>query len=338
MPNNQFLQFAIGGSANVESQTDYAADPLRTNGNQPGIAVSAFNNKAIRQATFVASALAQYMVNQTGLDVNDDGVQSNFLTTLGLALTSGFTYQSKTSAYNAAINDFVSCSSASFNVTLPTAIGSTGRQIVIKHGGTSLTQVYTLLTTSGQTIGGVASGSYALYTNGETLVLISDGANWQISGHKTGTAWVNSGLIGITAISGGNPTKGTTTQDKMLWRRDGTDVICQFFYIQSTAGTNGGGTYLFALPANITIDTTLFPAMTTAGQVANVIGTGAGGAPATNGGQMNIKLYDTTHVWCMINNNSSPGTYVEISNGFVGLGQAIAYSGTFRAPVVGWQP
>jgi hypothetical protein len=42
------------------------------------------------------------------------------------------------------------------------------------HLGTSLSQIYTINTTSSQTVGGVASGSYVLYTNGETLTLVSE--------------------------------------------------------------------------------------------------------------------------------------------------------------------
>lgn len=83
---NDFLPFAIGGSANVESQVDYAADSNRTNGNQPGIASSSFNNKAIRQANFITSQLAQMVANTTGTNVNDNGVTAQFLAQLNAAI------------------------------------------------------------------------------------------------------------------------------------------------------------------------------------------------------------------------------------------------------------
>lgn len=79
-------------------------------------------------------------------------------------------------------------SGASFTQTLFTAVGNTGQVLTIIHDGTSLSQVYTLATTGGQTIGGVASGSYALYTNGEMLRIQSNGTNWKIIGRHTNTA------------------------------------------------------------------------------------------------------------------------------------------------------
>lgn len=112
-----------------------------------------------------------------------------------------FNTTSQTTTYNAAANDYVIASGASFTITLPTAVGIKGQVIVIEHNGTSLTQVYTLNTTSAQTIGGVASGSYALYTKGETLTLVSDNANWQIQTHITNTGSVSAGAISISATA-----------------------------------------------------------------------------------------------------------------------------------------
>lgn len=84
VPINDFVPFATGVSANVESQSDYLADPQTAIGQQPGVAKSAQNNKALRQATSIAAALAQYMANQTGNDVLDDGNQAELLATLAL--------------------------------------------------------------------------------------------------------------------------------------------------------------------------------------------------------------------------------------------------------------
>jgi len=76
---NDFLVYAQGGSANVESQASYAADPLLPIGNQPGVAVSAFNNKAIRQANAVTSQIAQFIANKTLANVNDDANPTKLL-------------------------------------------------------------------------------------------------------------------------------------------------------------------------------------------------------------------------------------------------------------------
>lgn len=86
MATNDFLQFATAGGANVESQAAYSSDTLRTNGNQPGVAVSALNNKAIRQAAYVASNVAQMMSDFTGASVLDDTVTAEFLSILKAAV------------------------------------------------------------------------------------------------------------------------------------------------------------------------------------------------------------------------------------------------------------
>ena len=84
--SNEFLPFATGGGANVEAQATYSADSDRTNGNQPGIARSALNNKALRQATVVASQLAQFLANAMNINVVDDGNTANLLSQLTAAL------------------------------------------------------------------------------------------------------------------------------------------------------------------------------------------------------------------------------------------------------------
>jgi hypothetical protein len=73
MATNEFLPFATAGGANVQPQVDYAASASRTAGFSAGIAPSAEVNKAIRQAAFMASVLAQFTANITGNNVLDDG-------------------------------------------------------------------------------------------------------------------------------------------------------------------------------------------------------------------------------------------------------------------------
>ncbi len=67
----------------------------------------------------------------------------------------------------------VNCTANSFTVTLPTAVGITGRQYIIKNTGSSTT--ITIATTSSQTIDGAAPGTV---TTTVPLRVMSDGANW----------------------------------------------------------------------------------------------------------------------------------------------------------------
>lgn len=78
-PGTDFMAVAIGSGANVEGLPAYFTDPLLATGNMPGIAISAFNNRALRQGTFVASSLCQWISDQTNLYVYDDGDQINWI-------------------------------------------------------------------------------------------------------------------------------------------------------------------------------------------------------------------------------------------------------------------
>lgn len=174
-----------------------------------------------------------------------------------------------------ASDNVILLSGASFTLTLHTAVGNSGQVLDIIHNGTSLTQVYTLGTTGGQTIGGVAGGSYLLYTNSERLRLVSDNSNWQILTHQAVTTWASAGALTVTAT--GTPcAKGTTSTDAFRWRRNGRNVEFMYDYVQTAGGTAGTGAYIWTLPSNLTIDTTV---ITTNGSsittlAANAIGIG----------------------------------------------------------------
>jgi hypothetical protein len=81
-----FLTFAVGGGANVEAQSDYFADPQRPTGNLPGIARSNFNNKAIRQGTFVAHSLCLWVSQQIQAYIPDDGDDIHWIAEFSQAL------------------------------------------------------------------------------------------------------------------------------------------------------------------------------------------------------------------------------------------------------------
>nr|WP_240155281.1 hypothetical protein [Pantoea multigeneris] len=83
MATNNFKPFSTGINANVIAQADYEALDALINGFQAGKASSAQINKALRQSTFVAAALAQFLVNKNGTDVLDNGDLNGFVTLLG---------------------------------------------------------------------------------------------------------------------------------------------------------------------------------------------------------------------------------------------------------------
>ena len=90
MAINNFKPFALDPNANVTSQADWEALPALLSGFTAGKASSAQVNKAIRQASFIAAALAQYTANTSGLDVLDDGDLNGFISKMGTAFGKDF--------------------------------------------------------------------------------------------------------------------------------------------------------------------------------------------------------------------------------------------------------
>lgn len=117
MPTNDFLAFATGGSANVEDQADYLIDPLLPTGNEPGVAVSAFNNKALRQACWIAHVLSQFIVNTSGLSMLDDANLTNALAAMTATWPNALTPTlTKLTATGATAGYLFTCSTANATV------------------------------------------------------------------------------------------------------------------------------------------------------------------------------------------------------------------------------
>jgi hypothetical protein len=111
-------------------------------------------------------------------------IGGNLLVGLGLAANSQLHtlgsfatgYVAKTANYTATISDYtINCTANTFTVTLPTAVGVTGRIYVVKNTGTG---VITIATTSSQTIDGATTQTLA--TQYASYTVQSDGANWII--------------------------------------------------------------------------------------------------------------------------------------------------------------
>lgn len=83
-------------------------------------------------------------------------------------------YIAKTANYTLTATDYlVNCTANSFTITLPTAVGITGRQYIIKNTGTAT--IITIATNSSQTIDGAVP---VTITNMTPTRIMSDGANW----------------------------------------------------------------------------------------------------------------------------------------------------------------
>lgn len=207
-------------------------------------------------AATATAALTNLLPSQTGnagLTLTTNGTVTAWGTIQG-----GWNVVSKTSAYTAVVNDWIKVSGSGFNLTLPTAVGASGKAIAFEDVGPDLTSFYLLFTTSSQTIGGVASGFYQLNTFGETVVVVSDGANWQVQSHVT-----NRGPIVYTMVPQGvssNPSYGAVGNqitNLTTWTRNGKYMTIQSEYYCTAAGAAGSGAYIYPLPNGANIDLTV---------------------------------------------------------------------------------
>lgn len=89
MAINNFKAFAIDPNANVMSQADWEALPALLSGFTSGKADASQVNKALRQATFIASAIAQFVSDALIQDILDDGNSQAFVVKLKQAIVNG---------------------------------------------------------------------------------------------------------------------------------------------------------------------------------------------------------------------------------------------------------
>lgn len=238
-------------------------------------------------------------------------------------------------------------SGASYSFTLPDASLCKGQEISLLHAGTSLSQVYTLATLNSQTIGGIAGGSYALYTNGESLRLLSDGSNWLIVSHYATTAWADFPSVAAgTLITGTttNPTFGTISSNKAMWKREGQDYLLRWDFRQTTAGTAGSGFYVFNIPAaHGTINTSLIQTLGGAGSAWGVDNCLGDGDIFNSTGSIIGKIFPSitgTNTIAFVawigagatSNNPWGSAYVPFSN------TPLEVHLRMRLPMTGWQP
>ncbi len=73
--------------------------------------------------------------------------------------------------------------------------------------------------------------------------------------------WTDNGACTLTATTT-NPTKGTTSRDKVSYRRVGENMEIRFEYNQTAGGASGSGDYLFLVPGGYSVDTTKLNAYT----------------------------------------------------------------------------
>jgi hypothetical protein len=144
------------------------------------VKISANQIKAFSNVPGGTTAQVQFNDNGAfgGFTVSGDGTLNTTTGALTISKIGGVpvssNYVAKTALYTIAAGDFViNCTSGTFTVTLPTAVGVAGKQYCVKNSGTG---VITIATTSAQTIDGITSK--VLSVQYESLWFMSNGANW----------------------------------------------------------------------------------------------------------------------------------------------------------------
>ncbi|HBL8030055.1 TPA: hypothetical protein LTC06_001270 [Escherichia coli] len=207
MAKNDFKAFATDRNANVMSQEEWEALPALLSGFTAGKASSAQVNKAIRQASFIAAALAQFVSDKTQRDVLDNGDLPGFVELLG----SGFAveYLSRKNPFGDIKSDGT-VKTALENLGLGDASGYVGRLLKI--------QVFTASGTVTKTPGakkwrikclGGGGGSSAAPATGSNEVSVSNGGGagayaegiYDVSSITTASVVIGSGGAGGTADS-----------------------------------------------------------------------------------------------------------------------------------------
>jgi hypothetical protein len=131
------------------------------------------------------------------------------------------------------------------------------------------------------------------------------------------------------------PTKGTIVRDNAKWRRVGDSVEIYYEFQQSAAGSAGSGTYLFPLPAGLSIDTSKVSVDTAHKQSvgSGMVSTAADGLTATSR-VVDVFPYNSTNLalacW------SGSDLFIVVGSATFGLGGGEIYSFNAVVPVVGW--
>jgi hypothetical protein len=258
--------------------------------------------------------------------------------------TNSFAPQTKTSAYSASAWDFVLASNSAFTVTLPTAVGIDGALIAVKKTDSSLSNIITIDGNGSETIDGNATT--ALHTLNETIILVSDGTNWQIIERKipsvvlfdTATTIASSGTANAKAAG------GSITNDRIILWRVGREIHGRVEYKQTAGGTTGTGVYKWTMPSGITFDTGNVTAYTgtDAADTRSEVGHGSIGIPGTASGHVNVYVYDSTNLSIKAGSTATAGIYmVGGTTGPAGgtwypFGGAVVYNFKFSVQVANW--
>lgn len=109
-------------------------------------------------------------------------------------------------------------------VTLPTAVGITGRAYTIKNAGPTLpVSTVTIATTSSQTIDGLTS--WSLTDQYQTVTLVSNGTNWNAVNFLPASSAISWSMTGNSNTNAATNFLGTTDDKPMIFKSFGQSYV-----------------------------------------------------------------------------------------------------------------
>ena len=236
MAKNDFKAFATDRNANVMSQEEWEALPALISGFTAGKASSAQVNKVIRQASFIAAALAQFVSDKTQRDVLDNGDLPGFVELLG----SGFAveYLSRKNPFGDIKSDGT-VKTALENLQLRESFTGVVGQAVNQKMSVAIASASATFTADQVIVGESLSGKqYRVSSVSETINLTTTGAGGMDTGEAPASGWVaiyliynpttnTSALLGVntttvvapTVYGGANMPEGYTASALVsVWR------------------------------------------------------------------------------------------------------------------------
>ena len=247
-----FLPFATGVGAGVESQSSWVSDTVVVNGFITGTALNTQVNKAIRQPSFVSAAIANYMANVTNQNILDNGVLNTFWSQFWESLLLGSAFTDTGSVNALAVT-------APFGLSFPAPIN--GLKVTVKVANTN-TGAVTFNWMGNGAVSVVYSNLVALpagsLTAGGYATLVYDGTYWQLLDTNYGLALTSNfsnrpitltSNYTIVAGDGGKNFKVTNTgvtvtvSSSYLTSNNGPVVVCAIYptTITCSSGVFAGG-------------------------------------------------------------------------------------------------
>lgn len=306
MPTNDFLPFGTAGGANVLSQAAWAALAARTAGFSSGIAKSEELNKAWRQSSFIAAALAQAISDLQAVDVLDDGDLAALTAKVKRMAGAAFTSLTGSTTLTAAQMGLIYVSAAGGNVVLTMPAAAAGGatvplRVTIVRTDTSVNTV-NLVRGGSDTLNGLTGN--CLLPVGASVTLLSDGVSaWRLVG-SAGLSQIDRFVASGTATA---PWWARLARKVQVWGGGGGGGGALNGLCAATGGSGGG----YSEKANVVV--------TPGGTFAVTIGA-AGTAGVAGGGNAGA------------GGNTSFGSVCSATGGGGGFGSSGGITGTTATP------